>query len=181
MLASQKITLKLEQKYDSCWNSDFDYVFYSGPLDAYFGHKYGRLGYRTIYFESEVFDGPDYQGNPVINYCSASVPYTRIHQHAHFAPWEKHNSSVYLREFAKETDPNDIPFYPKRLPADMSLLAKYREFGEAEEKVSFIGRLGTYRYLDMHHVVGESLDLAARFVAFSSAWEQFPSFPNAEH
>ena len=180
MLADQKITVRLQQKYDPSWNQEFDYVFYSGPIDAYFRYRLGRLAYRTIYFQSEIFPGPDFQGNPVINYCEQKVPYTRIHEHRHFAPWEEHKSSVFFREFSKETENDDVPFYPKRLASDFSLLKKNRELAKAEERVSFIGRLGTYRYLDMQHVVKESLDLAAKFLSFSGSLEHFPTFLNVE-
>jgi UDP-galactopyranose mutase len=180
MLSDSKISVQLGQKYNSSWNKDFDYIFYSGAIDAYFDFRLGRLGYRTIYFESEIFAGPDYQGNPVINYCDEQVPYTRIHEHRHFAPWEEHKNSVYFREFSKETGADDVPYYPKRLQSDFALLKKYRELAESEDRVSFIGRLGTYRYLDMQHVVKESLDLATKFISFSGPLERFPTFPNVE-
>ncbi len=180
MLADSKITVRLGQKYDPSWNKEFDYVFYSGAIDAYFQYRWGRLGYRTIYFETEIFPGSDYQGNPVINYCEEQVPYTRIHEHRHFAPWEEHKASVFFREFSKETEGDDVPFYPKRLQSDMALLKKYQELAESEERVSFIGRLGTYRYLDMQHVVQESLDFAAKFMSFSRSLELFPTSPNVE-
>jgi UDP-galactopyranose mutase len=180
MLSDSKIRVQLGQKYYSSWNKEFDYVFYSGAIDAYFDYRLGRLSYRTIYFQSEIFPGPDYQGNAVINYCDEQVPYTRIHEHRHFAPWEEHKSSVYFREFSKETGNDDVPFYPKRLQSDIALLKKYRELAESEDRVSFIGRLGTYRYLDMQHVVKESLELANKFISFSGPLEHFPTFPNVE-
>jgi UDP-galactopyranose mutase len=180
MLADSKITVRLNQKYDPSWNKDFDYVFYSGAIDAYFQHRLGRLQYRTIYFESEIFASSDYQGNPVINYCEERVPYTRIHEHRHFAPREQHDRSIFFREFSKETGSDDLPYYPKRLKSDLALLKKYRQLAESEEKVSFIGRLGTYRYLDMQHVVQESLDLATKFMSHPNSLELFPTFPNVE-
>jgi UDP-galactopyranose mutase len=180
MLSDRKISVKLGQRYDPSWNLDFDYVFYSGPIDAYFEYRLGRLGYRTIYFESELFGGPDYQGNPVINYCDEHVPYTRIHEHRHFAPWESHEKTIYFREFSKETSEDDVPFYPKRLRSDCTLLKKYHELAEMEERVSFVGRLGTYRYLDMQHVVRESLDLARKFIECRGPKECFLKFPNSE-
>lgn len=178
MLSYPNISVELGQKYDRSWNANFDYVFYSGAIDGYFSFQLGRLGYRTIYFESEVFNGPDYQGNPVINYCQESVPYNRIHEHRHFAPWENHTSSIYFREYSKETAAEDIPFYPKRLARDVALLIKYRALAEAEPNVSFVGRLGTYRYMDMHHVIQESLDMAGRFMSHAGPPETFSTFPN---
>jgi UDP-galactopyranose mutase len=180
MLPDSRISVQLGQKYNASWNKEFDYVFYSGAIDAYFEYRLGRLGYRSIYFQSEIFPSADYQGNAVINYCDEQVPYTRVHEHRHFAPWEEHKSSVYFREFSKETGDNDVPFYPKRLQSDIALLKRYRELAELEKKVSFVGRLGTYRYLDMQHVVKESLDLAAKFVSFPGPLEHFPTFPNVE-
>ena len=178
MLSHPNISVELNQNYDRSWNEDFDYVFYSGAIDRYFAFQPGRLGYRTIHFESEVFNGSDYQGNAVMNYCQASVPYNRIHEHRHFAPWENHSSSIYFREYSRETEREDTPFYPKRLAPDMQLLKHYRVLAETEPNVSFLGRLGTYRYLDMHHVIQESLDLAGRFMSHAGPWETFSTFPN---
>ena len=174
------ISTKLNSHYDSSWNEDFDYVFYTGPLDAYYNFRLGRLGYRTIFFDREVYRG-DYQGNAVINYCQSSVPYTRVHEHKHFTPWETHDKSVVLTERSKETGRNDIPYYPKRLLADKHLLKQYRDLAETETKVSFVGRLATYRYMDMHHVIGEALDFSRKFLQYTLHRQQdFPRFPNKE-
>ncbi len=178
MLSHPNISVELGQRYDRSWNVNFDYVFYSGPIDGYFSFQLGRLGYRTIYFEAEVFNEPDYQGNPVINYCQESVPYNRVHEHRHFTPWENHTSSIYFREYSKETAAEDIPFYPKRLEPDVALLIRYRALAEAEPNISFVGRLGTYRYLDMHHVIQESLDMARRFISHTGPLETFSTFSN---
>jgi len=179
ILDQPAISVELNQKYDPSWNDDFDYIFYTGPLDAYFGYELGRLSYRTIFFEKNTFNGEDYQGNPVINYCEQEVPYTRVHEHKHFTPWEKHDKSIYFKEFSKETGPEDIPYYPKRLSADKQLLNRYREMAENEEKVSFLGRLATYRYMDMHHVIGEALDFSKHFTG-GQHWQLAPVFPNRE-
>ncbi|HEV2047549.1 MAG TPA: UDP-galactopyranose mutase, partial [Chthoniobacterales bacterium] len=92
------------------------------------------------------------------------VGYTRIHEHKHFAPWEQHDNTVYFTEYSKETEPDDLPYYPKRLSADVDLLQKYIQLAESEKAASFMGRLGTYRYLNMDQVIGESLDFAGRFL-----------------
>jgi UDP-galactopyranose mutase len=134
-------------------------VFYAGPLDAFFGYRFGRLGYRTVEFEGFRQKG-DILGNAVVNYGEPNVPFTRVHEHKHFAPWEKHERSIAFREFSKETEPEDVPFYPKRLAADLSCLEKYTELAREEPKVVFLGRLGTYRYLDMDQIIGEALDLS---------------------
>lgn len=100
-----------------------------------------------------------------MNYPGLEVPYTRIHEHKHFAPWEQHDKTIYFTEQSKETGPDDPPYYPKRLPADLDLCQKYVKLAESVKGTSFLGRLGTYRYLNMDQVIGESLDFAAKFLA----------------
>ncbi len=142
-----------------------DLLIYTGPIDAFFDYSEGRLGYRTVDFEKIQTDAHDYQGNAVINYTAAAVPWTRIHEHKHFAPWETHKQTVAFREFSKETGLGDIPYYPKRLASDMDLLRRYRELAEnpharvgGANRVCFLGRLATYRYMDMETVIGEALE-----------------------
>ena len=163
MLDHEKITVRLGTPFDPSSTDPRDHLFYTGPLDAFFGFKFGRLGYRTVNFEREDAIG-DFQGNAVINYPDVDVPFTRIHEHKHFAPWETHEKTVYFREFSKETEPEDVPYYPKRLSADVDLLQKYIGLAESEKSISFLGRLATYRYLNMDQVIGESLDFAGRFL-----------------
>ncbi|MCX3263638.1 UDP-galactopyranose mutase [Pedobacter agri] len=179
MINHSNIEVKLNTKYTREQNPKFDHTFYSGPLDAYFDFELGRLSYRTIFFEKNIFDGEDYQGNPVINYCSKDIPYTRVHEHKHFTPWEKHDKSIYLKEFSKETTAGDIPYYPKRLAADKVLLDAYRNLANNETKVTFIGRLGTYRYMDMHHVIDEALTISEDFTKSDNA-TPFYKFLNTE-
>jgi len=157
-------------------------VFYTGPLDEYFGCKAGRLGYRTVTFERIDAEG-DYQGNAVINYTAAEVPHTRIHEHKHFAPWESHEKTVAFREFSKETKPGDVPYYPKRLEADRQMLLGYRELASQEQGVTFLGRLATYRYMDMETVIGEALDYAEQWLEAlaKDASGSLPTFPNLEN
>ena len=162
-LDHKKITLLLGTPFDPSSADSRAHLFYTGPLDAYFGFKFGRLGYRTVNFEREEAVG-DFQGNAVINYPNVDVPFTRIHEHKHFAPWESHEKTIYFREFSKETEPNDVPYYPKRLSRDVDLLRKYIRLAESEKATSFLGRLGTYRYLNMDQVIGESLDFADLFL-----------------
>ncbi len=157
----------------------FDHIFYTGPLDAFFDFKEGRLGYRTVTFERIDAEG-DYQGNAVINYPDLSVPWTRIHEHKHFAPWESHERTVAFREYSKETAPDDLPYYPKRLAADKQLLARNRTMAEAQPGLTFLGRLATYRYMDMETVIGEALVLADEIVARRNAGGTLPVFPNQE-
>lgn len=180
LLDLPSIKISLNKKYD--WSDDismYDHVFYTGPLDGYFQHKYGRLGYRTVTFEPAVSQG-DFQGTAQINYCDADVPHTRITEHKHFAYWEKHDQTITFKEYSKETGVNDIPYYPKRLAADIDLMKKYRADAEKLSEVSFLGRLATYRYMDMHHVIAEALDFSAKFVEAINSNSKKPVFPNQE-
>ncbi len=190
ILDHPRITVHLNKPFQasgcSSQVSAFSHVFYTGPIDAFFDCSEGRLGYRTVTFERIETDAEDFQGNAVINYPDMSVPWTRIHEHKHFAPWEKHDRTAAFREFSKETEPNDIPYYPKRLAADKSLLLRYREMAESSRvsgfgfPVSFLGRLATYRYMDMEAVIGEALEFADQFVEAYHAGAPRPIFPNNE-
>jgi UDP-galactopyranose mutase len=153
--------------------SRYDHVFWSGPLETYFDDAHGKLDYRSLQFERFEADG-DVQGNAVINYCEASVPYTRITEHKHFAPWETHARTVCFREYSKQAEGDDILYYPMRLASDKQRLQQYIDLAEAQTDTTFIGRLGTYRYLDMHVVIGESLDLARNILADPAA--RLPAF-----
>ncbi len=153
------IDLRLNTSYERAMNAEFEHVFFSGPLDAYFNYCLGDLSYRTVDFEIERGNG-DLQGNGCMNYTDADVPFTRAHEHKYFSPWETHERSVLLREYSREAGRDDDSFYPKRMAADMAVLNGYLPLVEATEGVSFIGRLGCYRYLDMHDVIRLSLEYA---------------------
>lgn len=157
------ITVELETPYDPAMAEDVDHVFWSGPLDGYFAYQLGRLGYRTLDFERFTFDG-DYQGCAVMNYGDRDVPYTRITEHKHFSPWESHQGSVCYREYSRQADPEDIPYYPIRLVEEKTLLEQYVDLAKVTPKVTFVGRLGTYRYLDMDVTIREALDTAQQFL-----------------
>jgi UDP-galactopyranose mutase len=177
ILDHQAIDVRLGQRLEPERKRDFDHVFWSGPMDGFFKFRLGRLSYRSLSFERFVEVG-DYQGNPVINYCEEHVPYTRIAEHKHFAPWESHEKTVCFKEYSKLCGETDTPYYPLRLNNDKALLERYVSLAESEEGVTFIGRLGTYRYLDMHVVIGESLDLAKTCVAQDRAgWPRFSLHP----
>jgi len=153
--------------------------FLQGRWMLFFTYKFGRLGYRTVTFEP-FYAKSDYQGTAVVNYCDETVTHTRITEHKHFAPWEQHEKTICFKEFSKETSGNDIPFYPKRLAADKVLLTRYRNEAEQLRNVSFLGRLATYRYMDMHHVIAESLSFAEEFARCYSTNSPLPVFPNIE-
>ena len=165
------INVRLGEKFDPDAKADYAHVFYSGPLDGFYRFQFGRLQYRSIVFEPFIESG-DYQGNAVINYCEESVPYTRVAEHKHFTPWETHERTICYREYSKATGPDDTPYYPMHLEKDKALLRSYQDLASRETNVTFIGRLGTYRYLDMHMVIGESLDLAK--LCLSKARSEWP-------
>ncbi len=163
ILDHKKIEVELDHSYRPSENAGYDHVFYSGPLDAYFDYAHGRLGYRTLDFEAFRFEG-DFQGNAVINYPDEDVPYTRITEHKHFAPWEEHDRSLCYREYSRACGPDDIPYYPIRLVESEAALSKYEQSAQREANVTFLGRLGTYRYLDMDVTIAEALSTAKRLL-----------------
>ena len=136
----------------------FSHVFYTGPIDRYFKFELGRLGYRTLDFERFTVDG-DYQGTAVINYCDEQVPFTRISEHKHFAPWEqnKFSKTVCFREYSRLSEKKDVPYYPIRQVNEKRMLNSYIELAQQQKGISFLGRLGTYRYLDMDVTINEAL------------------------
>ncbi|MBR5876313.1 MAG: NAD(P)-binding protein [Akkermansia sp.] len=164
MLNHPLIEVKLHTVYSRDMNAEFEHVFYSGPLDAYFDYAEGELGYRTVDFRYERGEG-DLQGCSWLNYTDMSAPFTRAHEHKYFSPWETHDKSVLLYEYSREAGRGDDAFYPKRMPTDLKKLASYLPMMVAEQGVSFIGRLGCYRYLDMHVVVEASLRYADVWLA----------------
>ncbi|HEY8902857.1 MAG TPA: UDP-galactopyranose mutase, partial [Chthoniobacterales bacterium] len=175
ILDHPRITVKLGTAYEPAMAAEFAHVFYSGPIDQFFGWQHGRLAYRTIFFEKYEGAG-ELLGNAVINYTDETRPYTREHEHKHFSPWETHERSVVFREFSKATDADDVPFYPMRLPADKAHYESYAGQAREARGVTFVGRLGTYRYLDMDQVIGEALDTSTAWLAARAAGSALPIF-----
>ncbi|MEJ2767086.1 UDP-galactopyranose mutase [Mycetohabitans sp. B46] len=175
LLDHSNIRLQLNVKFDRTLAAGFDHIFYSGPIDGWFDYGEGRLGYRTLDFEASRHDG-DYQGNAVINYCDVDVPWTRISEHKHFAPWEQHERTLIFKEYSRFCGENDVPYYPIRLADEKSLLARYVDLARREHNISFVGRLGTYRYLDMHITIQEALETADRFFVAQQRGEPMPAF-----
>jgi UDP-galactopyranose mutase len=137
-------------------------LVYTGALDAYFGYAAGDLGWRTLDFELEVLATGDFQGTPVMNYADADVPFTRIHEFRHFHPerdWYPRDKTVIMREFSRFAGRGDEPYYPINTAADRERLLAYREMAGREPGVLFGGRLGTYKYLDMHMAIGSALTM----------------------
>jgi UDP-galactopyranose mutase len=139
-------------------------VVYTGPLDSYFEHAEGELGWRTLDFEQEVVATGDFQGTSVMNYNDEDVPFTRIHEFRHFHPERAYptDKTVIVREYSRFAESGDEPYYPINTPEDRAKLIRYRERARretAERNVLFGGRLGTYKYLDMHMAIGSALTL----------------------
>ena len=131
-------------------------VVYTGPIDAYYGYQFGELEYRSVSFETEVLDQPNYQGNAVVNYTEYEVPYTRIIEHKHFE-FGTQEKTVISREYPAAWKKGDEPYYPVNNEKNNMLYHSYEKLAKEEKKVIFGGRLGTYKYMDMHHVVAEAL------------------------
>ena len=155
--------------------ADAEHVFWSGPIDEYFSGQFGKLGYRTLDFV-ETEEVGDVQGCPVMNYCDVDVPYTRITEHKHFAPWEHHDKSVTYTEYSRLCGETDTPYYPIRLVEEKDQLVKYVEQARAQQGVTFLGRLGTYRYLDMDVTIHEALNAASGILEAVNANSSIPSF-----
>jgi len=175
ILDHANITVQLDTWFTPDMAKAHDHVFYAGPLDGYFGYELGRLGYRTLDFERFTEQG-DHQGCAVMNYGDRDVPYTRITEHKHFSPWESHEGTVCYREFSRAAAPGDIPYYPIRMVDEKTLLADYVALAEQTAGVTFVGRLGTYRYLDMDVTIREALDTAAAFLACQDIGTAMPAF-----
>ncbi len=179
ILTHPRIDLRLGERWSPASVLEKTHLFFTGPLDAYFDCRFGRLGYRTVSFERHEQQG-DFQGTAQMNYSERDIPWTRIIEHKHFAPWETHERTVYYKEFSKETEHDDTPYYPKRLAKDMPVLACYRALAREQNHVSFLGRLGTYRYLDMAPTIGEALNFADRFLSAWLSGATLPIFSNVE-
>jgi UDP-galactopyranose mutase len=137
-------------------------VVYTGPIDAYFGYAAGDLSWRTLDFEREVIGIGDFQGTSVMNYADEDVPYTRIHEFRHFHPerdWYPKDKTVIMREYSRFAGRGDEPYYPVNTAQDRAKLLAYRELASQEPGVLFGGRLGTYKYLDMHMAIGSALSM----------------------
>ena len=133
-----------------------DRVIYTGPIDAYFGYKLGNLEYRSVRFETEVLDIPNFQGNAAVNYTDRETPWTRIIEHKWFE-FGTQPKTVISREFSSEWKPGDEPYYPVNDERNGALYQEYKKLADAEEKVIFGGRLGEYKYYDMDAVIASAL------------------------
>ena len=136
-----------------------DKVIYTGEIDRYYDYRYGHLQYRTVSFETELLEGvSNYQGNAVVNYTDADTPFTRIIEHKHFE-FGNQPDTVISKEFSKEWQPGDEPYYPVNDDRNSELYAKYKTLADAEKNVIFGGRLAEYKYYDMHKVIESAMEM----------------------
>jgi len=138
-----------------------DKIVFTGKIDEYFGYEYGNLQYRTVRFETEVLDTPNYQGNAVVNYTEREVPYTRVIEHKHFEMFGQevygNPKTVISKEYSAEWKPGMEPYYPVNDKQNTELYAKYKELADKEQNVIFGGRLAEYKYYDMDDVIEAAL------------------------
>ena len=136
-------------------------IVYTGPVDEYFGHREGRLSWRTVDLEAETLDVDDYQGTGVVNANDQDVPWTRVLEFKHLHPERTHlpGKTIVVHEYSRFAEDDDEPYYPTNTAEDRAKLLKYRELAKKEPLVLFGGRLGTYKYLDMHMAIGSALSM----------------------
>ena len=149
------------------WNLGAHHIIYSGPIDAYFNYSLGNLEYRSVRFETEVLNKPNFQGNAAVNYTDRETPWTRIIEHKWFEFGKDENGNdipktVISREYSSEWKLGDEPYYPVNDEKNAHLYAQYRELANSENNVYFGGRLGEYKYYDMDQVIAAAL----KFVRF---------------
>ncbi len=165
MLAGTEVRLGVDYLADrDALDALAEKVVYTGPVDAYFGYRLGALQYRSVRFETEVLDMPNYQGNAVVNYTDAETPYTRIIEHKHFE-FGTQPKTVISREYSAEWKKGDEPYYPVNDEKNGALYQQYKALADAEGGVIFGGRLGEYKYYDMDKVIEVALDVAAKELA----------------
>lgn len=143
-------------------------IIYTGPIDQFYDYRFGKLQYRTVRFETETLNTPNYQGNAVVNYTSHDVPYTRVIEHKHF---ESFGQSVYdnpktiiSREYSTEWQPGMEPYYPVNDERNAALYTQYKSLADAELHVLFGGRLAEYKYYDMTPTIEQALNLAQQIL-----------------
>ena len=143
-----------ERKY---YEGLVDKIVFTGMIDEYFGYQFGKLEYRSLRFDNEILDMPNYQGNAVVNYTEAEVPYTRIIEHKHFE-YGTQPKTVITREHSKEYQEGDEPYYPINDQRNNELYAQYKALADNTPNVIFGGRLAQYKYFDMHNIIAEALE-----------------------
>lgn len=153
------------------WMSVADKVVFTGPMDAFYDYRFGRLEWRTVRFEQETLETPNYQGNAVVNFTDRETPYTRIIEHKHFEAFGnavyENPRTVISREYSSEWKPGMEPFYPVNDEKNGQMYLKYRELADQEDDVIFGGRLAEYKYYDMAPVMEKAFSLYKQSIASS--------------
>lgn len=149
------------------WNGVAEKVVYTGPIDAFYNYSLGALEYRSVKFENELLDIPNYQGNAAVNYTDRETPYTRIIEHKWFEFGKDSNGNdipktIISKEYSSEWTPKDEPYYPVNDEKNASLYSQYKQLSDKEHNIIFGGRLGEYKYYDMDAVIARALSLANR-------------------
>ena len=152
------------------WNQIAEKVVFTGPIDAYYDYRLGTLEYRSVRFETELLNTPNFQGNAAVNYTDRETPWTRIIEHKWFEFGKDSEGNdlpktVISREYSSEWKPGDEPYYPVNDKKNEALYKRYRELADGESKVLFGGRLGEYRYYDMDKVIASSLQFSRKVLA----------------
>ena len=159
------IDVKLNEDYlknKQYYNSISDKIVYTGAIDAYFDYKFGQLEYRTVFFEEELLDIPNFQGCAMVNYTDKEIPWTRIIEHKWFMFGKNETGkdlpkTVISKEFSKEWNKNDEPYYPVNDEKNNNLYSKYKDLADKEKNIFFGGRLGEYKYYDMDQIIESAL------------------------
>jgi UDP-galactopyranose mutase len=159
ILDHPNIDLHLSTPFDRL--RQYDHIVWTGTIDSFFDYELGELAYRTLTFRHELGEG-DMQGCHTVNYPDIATPYTRSVEHKHFTPWENHDNSIVTFEYSHEWRRGDIPYYPVRLAEDQAVLNQYLAMAEQLPSVTFAGRLGTYRYMDMDVTIAEAIKTAQK-------------------
>ena len=152
------------------WNQIAEKVVFTGPIDAYYDYRLGTLEYRSVRFETELLDTPNFQGNAAVNYTDRETPWTRIIEHKWFefgkdSEGDDLPKTVISREYSSEWKPGDEPYYPVNDEKNENLYKQYRALADREDRVLFGGRLGEYRYYDMDKVIASSLQFSRKVLA----------------
>ena len=164
MLEGVEVRLNEDYLADKAkWDAMAEKVIYTGPIDAYFNYNLGYLEYRSVRFETELLDIPNFQGNAAVNYTDRETPWTRIIEHKWFelgkdAAGNDLPKTVISREYSSEWKPGDEPYYPANDERNSALYASYKALADKEDKVIFGGRLGEYKYYDMDQVIAAALE-----------------------
>lgn len=141
------------------WNNIADKIVYTGKIDEFYDYQYGELEYRSLFFENEILNTSNFQGNAVVNYTEKEIPYTRIIEHKHFEFGNQEKTYI-TREYPHEFSKDKEPYYPINDNRNQELYSKYKQLSLKDQNVIFGGRLAEYKYYDMHHVIEKALQLS---------------------